>query len=205
MAGTVQAYIGLGTNVGPGRATLEHAVVTLSALPGVMPSGVSRLYRTRPVGPVAQADFWNAVVGLRVPAGDAAADAADAALDLLVELKRIERENGRRESERWGPRELDLDLLLFGDEAIHAARPVVAHRDDVAATARQWLDVPHPEASRRLFVLAPLAELAPELRPPGWDVTVAQARDRALVAEGAAAVRVVGAWHATAQRWLDTA
>ena len=107
--------------------------------------------------------------------------------------------------ERWGPRELDLDLLLFGDEAIHEARPVAARRDDDAANARQWLEVPHPEASRRLFVLAPLAELAPGLRPPGWYVTVAEARDRALVAEGAAAVRVVGAWDATAQRWIETA
>jgi len=69
VSGFEDAYIGLGANVGAARATLEHAVAALRALPGVSVNGVSGLFRTRPVGPVGQEDFLNAVAGLRVPGG----------------------------------------------------------------------------------------------------------------------------------------
>src|SRR5262249_29115288 len=105
----VRAYIGLGANLGDARATLTAAVAALGALPGARLRGVSRLYRTTPVGVTDQPDFLNAAVALDVPAGR---DSATGAIALLVELKRLERESGRQPRGRWGPRELDLDLLL---------------------------------------------------------------------------------------------
>jgi len=198
----VLAQIGLGANVGEPRSSLERAVSALSVLPGSALAGVSRLYRTRAVGPVAQGDFLNAVVGLRVPAGATPADGATA---LLIALKGLERAMGRVERERWGPREIDLDLLLFGDAAIRVERPPVARSDDPAKGSVQWLEVPHPSASERLFVLAPLADLVPELEPPGWGLTVEVARARAEAAELADAVVVVGEWDFRSSRWRDLA
>ncbi len=104
-------FVSLGANVGAARSTLERAVSALSSLPGVSLTGVSRLYQTRPVGPVAQGDFLNAVVSLRVPGG---VTPEAGAMALLITLKDLERAMGREERERWGPREVDLDLLLFG-------------------------------------------------------------------------------------------
>jgi 2-amino-4-hydroxy-6-hydroxymethyldihydropteridine diphosphokinase len=196
------AYIGLGANVGAPRASLTHAVAALGVLPGAALAGVSRLYRTRPVGPVAQADFLNAAVGLRVPAGSTPADGAMA---LLVALKGIERALGRVERERWGPREVDLDLLIFGDHRIHVERDSTARSDDPARPGVQWLDVPHPAASERLFVLAPLADLAPQLTPPGWRSTVQEAGTRALKAEGPDAVTPIARWDRDAAAWVDAA
>ena len=192
----VVAYVGLGANVGDARRTLVAAVHALAALPGARLVGVSRLYVTRPVGVGDQPEFHNAVVALDVPAGP---DPERGALALLVALKGIERAFGRQRRRRWGPRELDLDLLLFGDERISVERPPdgvsldAGHRD-------RLLVVPHPEARDRLFVLAPLADLAPDVVPPGWDETVAIARDRRLGAEGPGAVRVVGEWAGHAWR-----
>ncbi|MGD8486431.1 MAG: 2-amino-4-hydroxy-6-hydroxymethyldihydropteridine diphosphokinase [Chloroflexota bacterium] len=194
----VSAWIGLGANVGQPRRSLERAVARLAAQPGTAVTGVSRLYRTRPVGPVAQGDFLNAVAALRVPAGETPEAGAT---DLLVALKDLERELGRVSRQRWGPREIDLDLLLFGEARLRVERPPAARSDDPARTGRQWLEVPHPSAAERLFVLAPLADLAPDLVPPGWDLSVAAARARAEAAEGPAAVTVVGEWDASAGRW----
>ena len=168
----------------PGRPC-ERAVAALGALPGTSVSAVSGLYRTRPVGPVAQADFLNAVAALHVPA---ATDPAAAALALLVALKGIERALGRQERERWGPREVDLDLLLFGGHALHVPRDEAGLSTEHGPAGSLWLDVPHPAARERLFVLAPLAELAGDLVPPGWGMTVVEARDRAWRREGSAAV-----------------
>ena len=192
----VRAYVGLGANVGDARRTLVAAVHALAALPDARLVAVSRLYVTRPVGVADQPEFHNAVVALDVPAGP---DPERGALALLVALKGIERAFGRQRRGRWGPRELDLDLLLFGDARISVERPPdgvsldAGHRD-------RLLVVPHPEARDRLFVLAPLADLAPDLAPPGWDETVAIARDRRLVAEGPGAVQVVGEWAGEAWR-----
>jgi 2-amino-4-hydroxy-6-hydroxymethyldihydropteridine diphosphokinase len=174
----VRAYIGLGSNLGDARATLSRAVRALDALPGVHVSGVSRLYRTKPVGVTDQPDFMNAVVRLDVPLGP---DPETGALALLVALKGLEAAFGRKKRERWGPREIDLDLLLFGRHQVNVVRP-----------DGRWLVVPHPQAQRRLFVLAPLADLSPGLKPPGWGETVETARRRQLAAEGEEAVQAVG-------------
>lgn len=199
--GSVRAYVGLGANVGDARGTLRAAVSALGALPGARLAGVSRLYATAPVGVTDQPDFHNAVVALDVPAGP---DPATGATALLLALKGLERAFGRRARERWGPRELDLDLLLFGDAALAIERPPAGASIDAgidAGAAARLLEVPHRDARERLFVLAPLADLAPRLVPPGWDEPVEAARDRRRAAEGDDAVRAIGAWDPAAGDW----
>ena len=197
--GRVRAYIGLGANVGDAAATLAGAVHALAALPGARLRGVSRLYATEPVGVVDQAEFRNAVVALDVPAGR---DPATGATTLLLALKGLEAAFGRRPRERWGPREVDLDLLLFGRHRIDAARPPEGRSAD-PAKAHLPLVVPHAEARDRLFVLAPLADLAPGLVPPGWGETVARAAARRAQAEGPGAVRPVAVWDGDAWTPID--
>lgn len=197
---TELAYIGLGANVGAARAVMVSAVAALSALPGASVEAVSRLYRTRPVGPVSQGDFLNAVAALRVQAGT---DVAGGAMALLIALKGIERAMGRQERQRWGPREIDLDLLLFGNHRSRVERDARARSADPGRPGVQWLEVPHPAAAERLFVLAPLADLAPGLEPPGWGMSVAEAHSRALEAEGPDAVRAIGAWDSSAAAWSE--
>jgi len=154
--------------------------------------GVSRLFATVPVGVLDQAEFRNAVVALDVLVpGGVSADAA--ASSLLVALKGIERSFGRQVRERWGPREVDLDLLVFGRQAIEVERPAAGRSDD-PAKASLPLTVPHVEARHRLFVLAPLEDLAPRLVPPGWDETVASAAARRRRVEGEDAARAIGTW-----------
>jgi len=197
----VRTYIGLGANVGDPEATLVEAVRALAALPGVRCRGVSRLYATEPVGVTDQAEFRNAVVSLDVPAGP---DPATGALALLATLKDLERAFGRRERERWGPRELDLDLLVFGRARLAVERPAAARSLDAdadPAKASKLLEVPHPAAGARLFVLAPLADLAPGLVPPGWRRTVGSAKRRQAALEGPDAVRPVGTWDEGGRRW----
>jgi len=150
---------------------------------------VSRLYATAPVGVTDQPEFRNAAVRLDVPTGP---DPATGAVALLVALKQLERAFGRRDRGRWGPRELDLDLLLFGRHRIAVERPAEARSDDPSKPTD--LVVPHRLAGERLFVLAPLADLAPRLVPPGWTETVATAGARREHAEGAAAVRPIARW-----------
>jgi 2-amino-4-hydroxy-6-hydroxymethyldihydropteridine diphosphokinase len=181
LAKRVRAYIGLGGNVGNVEGNLRHAVRALAVLPGARVRAVSPLYRTRPVGVEDQPQFLNAVVALDVPPGP---DAETGALALLAALKQLESAIGRQSGQRWGPREVDLDLLVFGRHRVSAVRP-----------DGRWLEVPHPQMSERLFVLQPLADLVPGLRPPGWRETVARARARRAAAEGPAAVRrVAGEW-----------
>jgi 2-amino-4-hydroxy-6-hydroxymethyldihydropteridine diphosphokinase len=195
VSGRVRAYVGLGANVGDPRRTLTEAVAALGALPGARLRGVSRLYRTKPVGVEDQPDFLNAVVALDVPAGP---DAAIGATRLLVQLKDLERDFGRRRRRRWGPRELDLDLLLFGRARLAIERPVAAAPLSAAidpGAATRLLEVPHPAMRARLFVLAPLADLAPNLVPPGSHHTVETDRRSRQRAEGDAAALPIGDWH----------
>jgi 2-amino-4-hydroxy-6-hydroxymethyldihydropteridine diphosphokinase len=196
---TVRAYIGLGANVGDARTTLTGAVHALGALPGASLVGVSRLYLTAPVEVTDQPDFHNAVVAIDVPAGPGANTGPIA---LLLALKSIERAFGRKDRFRYGPRELDLDLLLFGDERMRVERPELGRSPDPAKALR-LLEVPHPEAGRRLFVLAPLADLAPNLVPPGWLESVESARARQASIEGASAVRAVATWSPDLGRWAE--
>ena len=193
---TVRAYVGLGANVGDAPATLAAAVAALAALPNARLRGVSRLYRTAPVGVVDQPDFHNAVVALEVAAGP---DPATGATALLAALKQLERAFGRRRRGHWGPRELDLDLLVFGRHRLAVDRPPGGESNDPAKTGAP-LVVPHPEARHRLFVLAPLAELAARLAPPGWGETVETARRRQAVVEGDDAAVAVGRWSGTGWR-----
>lgn len=188
--GRVRAYVGLGANVGDAAATIAAAVHALAALPGARLRGVSRLYATTPVGLTGQPEFRNAVVALDVPAGG---DRAAAASALLVGLKGLEQALGRRPRERWGPREIDLDLLVFGRHQIDVPRPAAGRSRD-PAKAGAPLVVPHQAAQERLFVLAPLSDLAPRLAPPGWGETVASAAARRRAVEGPAAARPVAAW-----------
>jgi 2-amino-4-hydroxy-6-hydroxymethyldihydropteridine diphosphokinase len=195
----VRAYVGLGANVGDPVATLATAVRALAALPGVRVRRVSRLYATTPVGVLDQPEFRNAVVALDVAGGP---DPAAGALALLVALKGIERVFGRRARERWGPREVDLDVLVFGRHAISVDRPLAGRSED-PAKASLPLVVPHVEARRRLFVLAPLADLAPGLVPPGWGETVATAAARRRGAEGGGAARAIATWDGEGWRPIE--
>ncbi len=202
MVALVRVYLGLGANLGDAPATLAWAVSRLGEEPDVRRRGVSRLYATRPVGALDQPEFRNAVVAMDIRADD---DAAPAALRVLERLKDLERAAGRRERRRWGPRELDLDLLVFGRHEIHVPRHESVRSADPARHGPQWLDVPHAALAARAFVLAPLADLAPRLVPPGWHETVATALRRRLAVEGPDAVRVVGAWDEEAAAWGPTA
>jgi 2-amino-4-hydroxy-6-hydroxymethyldihydropteridine diphosphokinase len=193
----VRTYIGLGANLGDAAATLAAGVRALGALPGVRLRGVSRLYATEPVGVVDQPPFRNAVAALDVPAGP---DPATGATALLIALKRLERAFGRQDRERWGPRELDLDLLVFGRARLALDRPPEGLSLD-PGKADRLLVVPHPEAARRLFVLAPLADVAAGLTPPGWHETVATAAARRRIEEGGAAARPIAAWDPATGGW----
>jgi 2-amino-4-hydroxy-6-hydroxymethyldihydropteridine diphosphokinase len=200
LAGRARAYIGLGANVGDAAGTIAAAVRALAALPDARLRAVSRLYATAPVGVTDQPEFRNAVVALDVPAGP---DPTTSATALLIALKRVERSFGRQERERWGPRELDLDLLVFGRSKLSVERPPEGRSDDPAKFGR-LLVVPHPEAQRRLFVLAPLSDVAPRLVPPGWGETVGSSRRRQEEVEDPNAVRPVARWDQD-RGWVPTA
>jgi 2-amino-4-hydroxy-6-hydroxymethyldihydropteridine diphosphokinase len=135
------AYLGLGSNLGDRQANLSAALERLERSPSVRLQRCSSLYESAPVGVLDQPWFLNAVAEIGTGL---------APLELLALLKSIERELGRQPGRRWGERLVDLDLLLYGDLEL----------------ATDVLTVPHPELWRRLFVLAPLQELAPELRTP---------------------------------------
>ena len=198
----VRAYIGLGANLGDAAATLSRSVLDLEEIPGVAVRGVSRLYATAPWGVTDQPEFRNAVVAVdadRIGLGPEAA-----ALALLGRLKSLERAAGRRIGRRWGPRELDLDLLLYGRHRISVERTPEARSIDAdvdAAKLAKRLEVPHRDLGERLFVLAPLADLAPRLVPPGWSEAVDTRRRRVAAAEPPGSVRVVGAWDPARGGW----
>ena len=204
LARRVRAHIGLGANLGDPAGTLAWAVAALDRLPGVRVRAVSRLYATAPWGGTDQPEFRNAVAAVDVvtPAGIDSPEAS--ALRFLALLKDIERDAGRRPGRRWGPRELDLDLLVFGRHRIRAERPAAARSVDAEtdpSKAVRALEVPHRDAGERLFVLAPLADVAPRLVPPGWSVTVETRRRAAAATEPPDAVRPVGDWDPRSGRW----
>jgi 2-amino-4-hydroxy-6-hydroxymethyldihydropteridine diphosphokinase len=138
-----RVYVGIGSNLQDPLAQVRRALSSLRALPSSTLLRASGLYRTPPWGVAEQPPFVNAVAELRSDLS---------ALELLQQLTAIERAAGRvREGARWGPRVLDLDLLLYDDAVI-----------DVAG-----LQVPHPHLHERAFVLLPLAELAAGMTVPG--------------------------------------
>ena len=138
-----RAYVGLGANLGDRAAALWAALEQLSSEPGLSVVAVSSFRETEPVGLVDQPRFLNAA---------AAVDTTLRPRDLLDRLLAIERRLGRtRAGPRYGPRTIDLDLLLYGNEIV----------------AAEGVEVPHPRLHERLFALEPLAELEPELVVPG--------------------------------------
>jgi 2-amino-4-hydroxy-6-hydroxymethyldihydropteridine diphosphokinase len=142
MTAWMPAYIGIGSNMDDPQQQVRGAFQALASLPESLLIARSRLYRTRPFGPVQQGDFINAVAGMLTQLPPQR---------LLDELRALEVAQGRRRAERWGPRTLDLDLLVFGDRTIKT----------------DSLEVPHPGIAERGFVLAPMAEIAPTLFVPG--------------------------------------
>jgi 2-amino-4-hydroxy-6-hydroxymethyldihydropteridine diphosphokinase len=141
-AASTKAFIGLGANLGDREAQVRRAFAALAELPGTRLLAASSLYRSAPVGVVAQPDFINAVAEI---------ETALLARALLDALLAAERRFGRRRDFPGAPRTLDLDLLLYGDRVI----------------AEPGLVVPHPRMHQRAFVLAPLAEIAPDTVIPG--------------------------------------
>ncbi len=137
----VFAYIGLGSNLGDRRAMIAGALERLH------PRRVSAVVETEPVGRTGQPRFLNAVAELETELPPA---------ELLARLLDVERGLGRVRLERWGPRTIDLDLLLYGDEQ----------------RSSESLSLPHPELHRRRFVLEGLAELCPDRAVPGLGRTV---------------------------------
>ena len=151
----MQAFIGIGSNLADPVAQVRCAIDALDGLERTRRRSASRLYRNPPMGPADQPDYVNAVAEVQT---------ALSAHELLGELQGLEARAGRhRDGERWGPRPLDLDLLVYGDARI----------DEPA------LSVPHPGIARRAFVLHPLAEIAPALTVPGLGQVAALAGDLA--------------------------
>ena len=137
------AYVGLGSNLHGPTSQLENAFELLAGIPGTRLIRKSSLYRSAPFGGVEQPDFVNAAAALMTRLS---------AAELLRELQRIENERGRERGDvRWGPRILDLDLLVYSDQKID----------------EPGLIIPHPGIGERNFVLLPLGEVAPGLNIPG--------------------------------------
>jgi 2-amino-4-hydroxy-6-hydroxymethyldihydropteridine diphosphokinase len=134
-----RAYLSLGTNI---EDRYEHLATAIPTVVGTDHYRLSHVYETEPVGGILQDDFWNLVVELTTSAS---------AYELLERARSAEEAAGRTREVRWGPRTLDVDVLLVGDEVI----------DDPDLT------VPHPRLFERAFVLVPLAELAPDLVSEG--------------------------------------
>ncbi|SIT72229.1 2-amino-4-hydroxy-6-hydroxymethyldihydropteridinediphosphokinase [Ectothiorhodosinus mongolicus] len=139
---SARVYLGLGANIEAPEAQLTCALDSLKAHPAMILEAVSGFYQSRPHGPQNQPDFVNAVARVRTELSPWA---------LLDVLKAQEQQQGRSAGEHWGPRPLDLDILVYEDVDIADAR----------------LTVPHPRLAERPFVLWPLAEIAPALRIPG--------------------------------------
>ena len=138
----VKAYIGIGSNLQDPVRQVSQAIISLDHLPQTRLVARSSLYRTKPVGPADQPDFINAVACVKTRLAPQV---------LLTGMLALETASGRRRhGERWGPRTLDLDLLLYGSLSFEGA-----------------LTIPHPRMAERSFVLIPLAEIAPGLDIPG--------------------------------------
>ena len=136
------AFVGIGSNLGDREGNFRQAVELLSAEDGVDVVAVSEIRETDPVGPVEQGPFLNGAVRIETDL---------APRELLERLLAVEERLGRVRRERWGPRTIDLDLLLYGDDIVD----------------EPGLTVPHPRLHERRFALEPLSDLAPSLEIPG--------------------------------------
>lgn len=138
----VTACVGLGSNLDEPVRQVRSAMSRLDGIEGTRVIARSSLYRSAPFGPIEQPDFVNAAVTVETRL---------APRQLLDALQAIESDIGRQPAERWGPRRIDLDLLVYGDAMID----------------EQGLRIPHPGIAERNFVLLPLGEIAPDLVVPG--------------------------------------
>ena len=190
-------HLGIGANLDDPVATLAEAVLALSHVSGWRVDQVSPLYRTTPVGLAEQPDFFNAAVQVRalLPAAP-----AEAAIEVLTRIKELERLFGRVPTVRFGPRRLDIDIIAMEEIAVVHPRPHGTASE--SGDAQRPLVVPHPAATERLFVLAPLADIAPTLTAPGWSASARELRDARRIIEGEAAALCVGAWDPAASRWV---
>lgn len=149
----VEVFVGLGSNVGDRFGSLQQAVLTLRDHPDIQVKAASMVYETEAhvlAGADPQRDHLNAVIQLETTLGVS---------DLLAHLKRIEKDVGRaHDSEKWSPRVLDLDILLFGD-----------HQIEIELESGLDLIVPHPRMALRRFVLKPLSDLVHNRVVPGAD------------------------------------
>ncbi|CAM3989042.1 2-amino-4-hydroxy-6-hydroxymethyldihydropteridine diphosphokinase [Alkalicoccus chagannorensis] len=155
-------YVSLGANMGDRIEQVKRAIQLLDGCGGVSVSTVSSLYETEPVGVTDQPEFVNAVVELHTDLSP---------LELLSCTQKIEADLGRVRRKKWGPRTIDLDILLYGNENIEL----------------ESLIIPHPRMTERAFVLVPLAEIAPDLQLP--DGT--QVQKLASAQKGSAGIRPV--------------
>lgn len=147
-----EAYLGLGSNLGDREANLARAIELIET-GGVSITRLSSLYETEPVGVQEQPWFLNLVL---------AGQTSLTPLGLLDTLQAIERRMGRVRTVRWGPRVIDIDILLYGQVILESAR----------------LTIPHPQMADRAFVLVPLVEIAPEAWHPGLEMTAQELLDR---------------------------
>lgn len=149
-------YIGLGSNLGDKKENLEEAIKMLESADGVRITRLSSLYQSEPWGVKDQDDFLNQVIEI---------ETGLEALDLLHLLQTIEINMGRQHAMKWGPRNIDLDILLYGDEVLRS----------------EELQVPHAHMRERLFVLIPLQEINPEIVFPDDGTSLREVLVRVLV------------------------
>ena len=161
MAESVTTYLCLGGNLGDRLAALTEALRLLDATPGMRRIACSSVYETEPWGVADQPNFLNLV---------AAYETTLAPVDLLRACQSVEAEVGRVASYRWGPRLIDMDILLYGDQIVDSSEPD--------------LQIPHPRMTQRAFVLVPLAEIAPDLSVPPQGDTVRRLLDEVDGREG---------------------
>ena len=138
----VRAYLSIGCNLGDRAGYLKNGVAAIDSFEGISVKQVSPVYRTKPIGPIEQSDFFNAIIEI------------ETSLEpefLLKRLLQIECKFGRVRNGRWGPRTLDLDIILFGERARKSPN----------------LEIPHPRAIERAFVLQPLKDIAPNVSIEG--------------------------------------
>ncbi len=155
----IRAYLGLGSNIGDKKLYLRKAVEQIAKLPETEVLNTSALYVTKPWGKIDQEDFLNQVIEIEtsLPADN-----------LLKGLQEIEINMGRQRTERWGARNIDIDILLYGNQVIHT----------------EELQVPHPYLKQRLFVLVPLVEINENVIFPDDGTHIQEVLSTALDREG---------------------
>ena len=144
-----KSFLGLGSNIGERIAYIEKAVKEISEIPGLKLISSSSVYETDPWGKQNQNDFLNSVIEIETELS---------AENLLKELKHIEKKSGRINNSRWSEREIDIDLLFYGNEIL----------------VNEIINVPHRQIENRKFVLIPLAEIAPEFIHPVFNKTISE-------------------------------